>query len=94
MQMTSVEGNFTIDAEVSQVIKSNLNSCYKNVIQQYSQLKGIQMNDDDEKMELPIHVITGASEYPQIKAKPNIRIGNRGELVAEYTAFGWTIISF
>ena len=98
MQMTSVEGNFTIDAEVSKVIKSNLisfpSTCYKNVIQQYSHLKGIQMNDDDEKMELPIHVITGASEHPQIKAKPNIRIGNRGELVAEYTAFGWTIISF
>ena len=51
------------------------------------------MNDNDEKMELLIHVITGASEYAQIKTKPNIRMGNRGELVAEYTAFGWTIIS-
>ena len=95
--MTNVEVNFTIAAGVSKVIKPNLisfpNLCYKDIIQQYSHLKGNQMNDNDEKMELLKHVITSASEYAQIKTKPIIRIGNRGEPVAEYTAFGWTIIS-
>ena len=84
--MTNVERSFTIDTEVSKVIKPNLisfpNLCYKDGIQQYSHLKGIQINDDDEKMELLIHVITGASEYSQINTKLNIRIGNRGEPVA------------
>ena len=96
VQVTNVEGDFTVNAEVSQVNKPNLispNQCYKDVIQKYSHLKGTHMNDNDEKMKLPMHVIIGASEYAPIKTKQNIRIGNRGEPVEEHTAFERTIIS-
>ena len=60
VQMTNVEGNFTINAQVSKVNKPNLisltNPRYKDVIQKYSQLKEIQMKDNDEMTELPTHV--------------------------------------
>ena len=92
VQMTHIDGNFTINAEVSNFNKpkliSLLNPCYKDVIQKYSHLKGIQMNDNNEKTELPIHVIIGTSKYAQIKTKDNIRIENRGETIAKYQQLG------
>lgn len=33
----------------------------------------------DKKTELSIHAIIGASEYAQVRAKGNFRIGNRGD---------------
>ena len=90
--MTNVKGNFSINAEVSKVNKPNLisprNPCYTDPIQQYFGQKGIQMNDSDEKTELPIQVIISASYYAQVNTKRNIMIGNRGEPVPQYTAFG------
>ena len=79
VQMTKVEGNFNINTELSKVIKPNLIffQTHATKIHWYSHLKGVQMNDKDEKTELPIHVIAGASEYSQIKTNRNIRIGNR-----------------
>ena len=59
---------------------------------QCSHLKGIQMNDRDNKAESAIQVITGAFEYAQIKTKWHIRIENIGKPVPKYKAFGWTII--
>ena len=90
MQMTKVEGNFNINTEVSKVNKPNLIffQPLATKIQCYFHLKGVQMNDKDEKTELRIHVIVGASEYARTKINQNIRIGNRVEPVEEYTAFG------
>ena len=55
-----MKGTFTINTEVSKVNKPNLislpNPCYIDAIQQNSHLKGIQMNDNGEKTELPIYV--------------------------------------
>ena len=51
------------------------------------------MDDQDEKAELPAHVIIGTNLYPKIKTKTSARIGNPGELIAELTKFGWIIMS-
>lgn len=51
------------------------------------------MNDRDEKPELPVHIILGASEYAKIKTETRPKIGRPGEPVAELTKFGWTIMS-
>ena len=42
---------------------------------------------------LPVHVILGASDYARIKTRESQRTGAMGEPVAEYTRFGWTIMS-
>ena len=59
----------------------------------YSHPKRIQINVNDKKTELPIHVIIDTSEYTQIMTKQNISIGKRGEPFTEYAAYGWTLIS-
>ena len=51
------------------------------------------MHDIDEKPELPVHLILGASEYERIKTETKPRIGLPGEPVAELTKFGWTVLS-
>ena len=51
------------------------------------------MDDNDQKKELPAHVILGASDYLRIKTMTKPRIGQPGEPVAEKTQLGWTIIS-
>ena len=51
------------------------------------------MNDVSEKTELPVHLILGASEYAKIKTSTKLCVGKPGEPVAEYTKFGWTIMS-
>ena len=65
MQMTNVKGNFTINADVSKVNKTHLISvsdpCYKTVFQQCSHLKGIQINDNNENLELPTYFIIDTS---------------------------------
>ena len=46
------------------------------------------MKDSDSKEYLPVHVILGASKYANIKTKGDVKVGQKGEPVAEYTAFG------
>mgnify|MGYP002803522331 CR=1 FL=1 len=51
------------------------------------------MEDDDQKLKLPIHLILRASDYLCIKTDEPPRVGNTGDPVAEKTKFGWTIIA-
>lgn len=51
------------------------------------------MDDTDEKADLPIHLILGASEYARVKVNSMPRIGKPGEPIAELTLFGWTMMS-
>ena len=61
VKISNTAGDFEIEAEVSKVDKGELlriiNPEYKEMIEQYNHLKGIEMEDDDEKPELPIHVV-------------------------------------
>ena len=54
---------------------------------------GVTTNDNDEKVMLPVHLILGTNEYAKIKTGARPRVGRSGEPVAEYTKFGWTILS-
>ena len=63
------------------------------MMQEFRRLKGVNMDDIDNKDNLPIHIILGVSEYIRIKTKHLLRIGTPGEPIAKYTAFGWTIMS-
>ena len=51
------------------------------------------MEDTDLKKMLPVHDILRVSDYARIKTRESQRTGAMGEPVAEYTCFGWTIIS-
>ena len=56
-------------------------------------LTGINMNDNDTKPELPIHMILSAIHYARIKVPEIPSVGSPGEPVAELTRFGWVIMS-
>ncbi|XP_068723854.1 uncharacterized protein [Montipora capricornis] len=97
VKISSVVGDFNTAASVSKVDRSVLltipNPRYADKIHQYPHLQGVFMNDEDKRPELPIHLILGASEYSRIKTDTKPRIGKAGELVAELTSLGWTMMS-
>ena len=86
-----------MDMELSKVDKPVLlsvpNPRYKKLIQQYTHLKDVIMDDDYEKEELPIHLVIGGGDFTKIKMPVAPRIGNAGEPIAELTKFGWFIMS-
>ena len=96
VEVSNLKWNFKITADVNKVNKPQLislpNPCYQDMIQEFRHLKGVNMDDTDNKVNLPIHMILGACEYTRIKTKHVLRIGSSGEPIAEYLAFGWTIM--
>ena len=51
------------------------------------------MEDTDTKSQLPVHLILGASDYAKIKTQEAQCSGAIREPVAEFTRFGWAIMS-
>ena len=51
------------------------------------------MDDVDEKAKLHVHLILGANEFAKIRTGERLRVGRRGDPVAEYSRFVWTIMS-
>ena len=97
LQIRSVDGKFTLEAEVNKVDRKELltleNPKCAEIVAQFSHLKGVTTNDNDEKAMLPVHLILGTNEYAKIKTGARPRVGRSGEPVAEYTKFGGTILS-
>ena len=95
--ISNLKGNFKLETKVSKVDKSVLltlpNPRYGEVISKYAHLSNVFMDDDDKRSQLPIHLVLGASEYAKIKTATKPRIGLPGEPVAEFTLFGWTMMS-
>ena len=97
VKVSSIDGKFEMTTRINKVDKGVLltvpNPKYDELISTYRHLQGVIMDDTDEKSELPIHVILGASEYSRIKMETKPRIGQPAEPVAELTTLGWTIMS-
>ena len=93
----SVDGHFEMPAKFIKVNKSELltvaNPHYADIICENAHLSGVEINDNDEKSQLPVHVILGNGEYARIKTKTKPHVGNDGEPVAELTKMGWFIMS-
>ena len=69
------------------------NPKYQNLQNSYQHLKDIKVNDHDTKLELPVHVILGASNYTRIRTQERPRVGLPGEPIVELTKLGWVILS-
>ena len=69
IKLNSVKGNFEMEAE-AKVEKLHLmmvdNPRYKKLIEKHPHLKGVTMDDKDERPRLPVHIILGNSECPRI----------------------------
>ena len=97
LQASNMEEKYAISLSVTRIDRAKLlsveNPNYAVMISKYPHLKGVYMEDTDLKKMLPVHVILGASDYARIKTHESQRTGAMGEPVAEYTCFGWTIMS-
>ena len=96
MQIENVYRDVSFEAELCKVERRKLlklsNPHYADLIKRYHHLRGIKMDDNDQKKELPVLFILRASDYSRIKTMTKPRIGQPGEPVAEKTQIGWTII--
>ena len=90
---TSISGDFSMGMTVSKVGKPELmtleNPKCEELMERYTHLRGVYMDDKDAKLQLPIHLVLGASEYARIKT----RIELSGQPVAEKTTLAWTMMS-
>ncbi|XP_028419027.1 uncharacterized protein LOC114544609 [Dendronephthya gigantea] len=97
-KLTSVDGKFTTEIELSKVNKSQLmmitNPEFKSLCQKYDHLKEVEVNEDPKNRDqIPVHVVLGASEYATIKTRSAQKVGQPGQPVAERTLLGWTLMS-
>ena len=97
VSVTSINGDFKMSVTVSKVDKPELmmleNPKYEELMEKYTHLSGVYMDDMDTKPHLPVHLVLGASEYAKIKTSTSPKIGLSGHPVAEKTTLGWTIMS-
>ena len=95
--MQSVTDEFSLDVNVTKVDKRELlsleNPKYKDVLARYPHLRGVYIDDDDDKGVLPVHLILGANDFARVRTGERLRVGRRGDPVAEFTRFGWTLMS-
>ena len=97
LTISNQKGSFKLNLDIHKAEKDILlivpNPEYKTLPQSYSHLRGVLIDDDDTKAELPVHIVLGASNFSKINTNVPARIGKTGEPVAELTKFGWMIIS-
>ena len=95
--MQSVMSQFQHEVNVTEIEKRELltleNPHYRQVINQNPHLRGVIMDDDDSKSLLPVHIVLRANDFPKIRTGERLRVGQRGEPVAEATQLGWTLMS-
>ena len=93
----SLSRTFTMEVELSKVERKTLltleNPHYSRLTEKYQHLKGVVMEDNDQKAELAIHVILGVGECSKIKTKTTIKVGKQNEPIAEKTHLGRTVTS-
>ena len=93
----SLDNTFTMNTKLTKVNKNELllidNPRYEEVKTKYQHVTPIEVNDNDEKVQLPIHVILSVGDYARIKTKQPPLVGETGEPVGEYTKLGWVVMS-
>ena len=79
VNISSLKRDFTINREVTKVHKRELlsleNPRYKQCLDKYEHLKGVEMDNLDNKNIMPVNLILGTSDYARIKTETAPRIG-------------------
>ena len=91
VKMHSLSGDVDHDVNITEIEKELLsleNPCYKEIVQRFSHLQEVYMDDDDEKELLLVHLILGANGYAKIRTSDSLQVGRSGEPVVEHTKFG------
>ena len=82
----SLDGDFSMSVKLTKVHKGELltvvNLHHQQLIDSYSHLRGVKIEDLDSKEELPVHVVLGSGEYAGIKTETKPPIGRDGKPIA------------
>lgn len=93
--MHSLPGDFVLDVNITKIEKGQLlsleNPQYNDMLQKYSHLQGVHMDNDERKYLLPIHIILGANDYAKIRLSASVLVGQDGDPVVQHTKFGWPL---
>jgi hypothetical protein len=92
-----LDHKFDMNVDLSKVDKPELmtikNPRYSKLLEKYSHLRGAKLDDPDNRLEIPIHVVLGASDYAMIKTTTAQRVGLPSQPIVEKTLLGWTVMS-
>ena len=92
VKIQDVNEKYSLNTELNKLGREVLltlpNPKYSKILQKCPDLKEVHMNDTDEKEQLPVHIILGASDFAKIKMEKNPRVGKIGEPFAELTKMG------
>ena len=95
--MYALTDNFQLDVSVTKIDKRELllleNPRYDKVLAEHSHPRRVHMDDNDEKSQLPVHLILGANDFTKIRTGERLRVGRRADPVAEFMRFGWALMS-
>ena len=69
------------------------NPRYSELLNNHPHQRGVVIDDNDMKPPLPVHLLIGANDFAKVRTSERLRVGRRGDPVAECTRFGWTILS-
>ena len=79
VKISSLKRDLPINTEVTKVHKRELlsleNPRYKQCLDKYEHLKGVEMDNLDNKNIMPVNLILGTSDYVRIKTETAPRIG-------------------
>ena len=96
LSVEAVKGDFTLNVRATMIKRRELllldNPHNEKRIEAHQHLRDIELEDHSTKERLPVHVILGANKYAKIWTS-QVRIGRQGEPVAEFTRYGWPLMS-
>ncbi len=86
-KVESVDNDYSMDVKLIKVEKGELltvdNPNYQKLQREFDHLKQAKFIDNDQKSQLPVHVVLGSGEYARIKTRTNPLVGTEGQPIAE-----------
>ena len=71
LTISNQEHSFKLNVDIHKVEKDMLLTVphpeYKTLLHTYSHLRGVLIDDNDTKAELPVHIVLGASDFSKIQ---------------------------
>ena len=97
VQISNTKHQFNFQTEFHKLEKSVLvelpNPKSLKLQNKYQHLKDLEINGNDPKVVLPVHIILGVTDYTKIKTQERPRVGLEGVPVTEFTKQEWVVVS-
>ncbi|XP_046841042.1 uncharacterized protein LOC124435137 [Xenia sp. Carnegie-2017] len=96
-EVEAIDSDYSMKVKLIKVEKEVLltvdNPHYENLQREFEHLKIAKFVDNDQKAQLPVHIVLGSGEYARIKTRTNPLVGTEGQPIAEKTKLGWFAMS-